>query len=117
MEAIFMTGVLLLCVMLVTVAVSGLTNRSGHRMRQETDIITVIPLRRCDAVCMTQLKRLLAELRWTDEALTGRILLLNLDADPQLLAYCATLCEQHAYITLCERAELETQLLRQMEHI
>lgn len=101
MEGVFITGVLLLCVMLTLLTVNELTHvLCKDRECSGAGLVTIIPLRKGDARAQVRIRRLISQLRWTDEALVGTILLLDVDADQALLEHCTQLCESYDFMRL-----------------
>lgn len=114
MEGAFMTGVLLLCVLLVLLTVNELTHMlCKDRECSGAGLVTIIPLRKGDARAQVRIRRLISQLRWTDEALVGTILLLDVDADTELLAHCAQLCETYGFMRLVKLDQTDL-LLREL---
>lgn len=111
MEGVFITGVLLLCVMLALLTVNELTHvLCKDRECSGAGLVTIIPLRKGDARAQVRVRRLISQLRWTDEALVGTILLLDVDADPELLEHCAKLCETYGFMRLTKLEQADHTL-------
>ena len=111
MEGVFITGVLLLCVMLTLLTVNELTHvLCKDRECSGAGLVTIIPLRKGDARAQVRIRRLISQLRWTDEALVGTILLLDVDADQALLEHCTQLCESYDFMRLVKLEQADGML-------
>lgn len=116
METILITGLLLATLILIITVVSLLAKRLGEVQSLPNGLITLLPLFAGDEDAGARIQHLLCELRWLDESLVGRVLLVNMDlteADP-LYRDCLALCEQYEHLSICSHAQLTARLEREI---
>lgn len=110
MESLIITAVLLLGIIIATQSINLFAKLIYSENSIVEDSIIVIPIKKHENAIEFKLRNIIRNVMWGNDKKSIRILLLDVDADVETLNICKKICEEQAFVELCDKNNISSIL-------
>ncbi|NLP26150.1 MAG: hypothetical protein GX365_02205 [Clostridiales bacterium] len=110
MDSFLITVVLLLCTVIAIQVINIIAKFFYSENSIGEDSIIVIPIKKHENAIEFKLRNIIRHVMWRDDKKAIKILLLDVGADIETLNICKKICEEQAFVELCDRHTISSIL-------